>query len=205
MFSWRPSTILKLCLLRYPCVECSTVGVRRWRGEMHWILPLREWLWTGRPRATGSESARLFLCSGSVCQSCIKFHMEKQGNSLGEHSTAGKQAVRKSTIIQTRAQTKDGLQMCWLGLVNFPCIQSIPLEGIYRNKKRNRSFVQFGMETYILIYERWNVVSILREWEVLYSLVVTEELTFECLTIGIHAGDVNSYWWHLECIHPAII
>lgn len=105
-----------LLLLRPPCWKKPWQNSRRCEeeGGTAWIVPLREWLWTGRARATGPGSAGLLLCSSYVCQGCIRFHMERQRASLGEHSPAGKWAVRKWTIIQNRAPTKGGLETCWL-------------------------------------------------------------------------------------------
>lgn len=88
--------------------------VQETQGKIEWIVALREWLCTVTLRATGLWSVMLLLCSTYVCRGCIKFHMERQGTSWGKHSTAGKWAARKSTIIQNRALTKEGVQKCWL-------------------------------------------------------------------------------------------
>lgn len=103
-----------LLLLTIPLLNETLADVQQMQGEFEPIVPLRVRLWAGGARAAGPGSAGLLLCSSYVCQGCLGFHMERQGTGLGEHSTAGKWAVRKWTIIQNRAPTKEGLQMCWL-------------------------------------------------------------------------------------------
>ena len=102
---------------------------RRGMGEQT-IEPLREWLRSGSLRAMGPGSRALLLCSRYVYQSRIRFHIVSQGTNLGEHSSAGTWVVRRSTIIQNRALTKEDLQMCWLKHIIYPGAQSLCLGNV---------------------------------------------------------------------------
>lgn len=69
----------------------------------------------------------LFLRSGSGCLGCIKFHVKRQGTSLGEHGEVSSQEVDHNS---KQSSNKRGPSNMLTSTYHLPCVQSIPLENI---------------------------------------------------------------------------
>lgn len=106
---------IKLCFFCYPLIEWS-LGRSPWDvgGRLNELYPWGSGCGLVRRGPHDQGVPGWYYAPVMYVEGCIRFHMERQGTSLGEHSTAGKWAVRKWIIIQNRAPTKEGLQMCWL-------------------------------------------------------------------------------------------
>lgn len=133
MFSYKSSTTRKtLPLLFSSCWMKPWQTSRKCRGETERIVPLRGRQWAGRARASGPGSAGLLLCSSYVCQGCIRFHIVRQGTSLGEHSGAGKWVSSQEVNNNSKqSSNKRGpSNVLTLKHIIYPCVQGIPMENI---------------------------------------------------------------------------